>query len=115
MKRDKSPNVLLLRPGDRLPDLDDGDRWVAPKKGNDRMWQVVLFNRHRGVDRRREGTFTIARLLALVRAIKSRHPRAVKSPKSKAGPIIYRTRHYGPAIAIVTALDGPVASVATKQ
>jgi hypothetical protein len=82
-------------------------------KGNDRMFDITLFNRRRG-NRRRRGTATIYRYLAALDAIKQRHPRCVQSAFGTY-PLTIRVRRGGPIVMTCRPLDGPVASVATKQ
>ena len=98
--------------GEPLP--DDGDRYIQVPKGNDRMFAITLYNRRRGADRVRKGTATLWRMRALFEAIASRYPEATKSPRHKK-PLVVRTRRAGPIIMVLEPLDGPVASVATKQ
>ena len=104
--------------GETLP--DDGDTYVEVPKGNDRMWKLTLFNRRRGADREKHGTLTMWRLRAIIDAINKRYPEAVKHPagqrpKKIDQPLIIRSRRAGPIIAKIEALEGPVASMASKQ
>lgn len=89
---------------------DDGTPTRDLPKGNDRMFGLEIHNRGR-VQR---GTATIHRLAATVAAVLKRYPRAVKS-RNRAKPMVLRRSLAGPIVIIVTALDGPVASHATKH
>lgn len=95
--------------GEPLP--DDGETYVEVPKGNDRMWEITLHNR----GRTRVGTATVYRLTALLQGIKRRYPKVTKSPPSRPGPIVVRRERAGKIVAIVKSLDGPVASIATRQ
>jgi hypothetical protein len=103
----KKPAVWL---GSNPPPLDDGDRWIEPPKGNNRMFEIVLYNR----GREKRGTATIHRYAALLRGIKKRYPNNVLSPRGRQ-PIVIRKSRAGSIIVIVRPIEGPVASVATKH
>jgi hypothetical protein len=103
-------NVLL--PGETIP--DDGQTWITVPKGNDRMWRVTLVTR-RG--RTIEGTATIYRWYVIMMGVRKRWPNAVMHPKKavRERPITIRRRVAGPVVVTCIALEGPVASIATRH
>ena len=120
------PVVKIGRTGDAL---EPG--YVEVPKGNDRMWKLEIWNRGKLPT---IGTATVHRMLAAYQAIAKRYPRWTKTPMDRRArdikfleeapselrrrlekPILVRQYRGGPLVMRVTALDGPVASHATKH
>jgi hypothetical protein len=93
-----------------LTDDDGTPTGETVPRGNDRMFRLELHNRGRV----QFGTATIHRLTATFFAIRKRYPHAARSSKAKP-PMVMRRRRAGPVVLIVTPLEGPVASLATKH